>query len=450
MGGLAVGALALPFALVFIVGMITLAASPRPPVFRVEYLRQELSDAFEKKGNSLLPKPAYCAPPGFSLIVEDEEGRVVLSTVGAFAIGASPGLEEVAAFIKGDESVKDLFVESMRSGGRYFAWFSKGFKPKQEKASPVALFVLLGLAALAMAVGVVIATKIARSVYQLERAAGRIAAGDLESEVRVEGIREIEDLAVAMDGMRSALREDRDQRARFLASVSHDLRTPLTSIGGYLEAIDDGLATDRATYERYLGIMRDKTRLLEGRIAGLIEYAKMETDQWRMGFEPVELRSFLDSLAREFREDAALLGRDFAYDLAVLDGLRAMVDKTLLTRAFENIVSNAIRYSPEGSPVRMSAPEGSPVRMSARIAQAGASREYAIDFDDEGPGVPEAERERVFEAFVRGSSGREGEGSGLGLYIVRSVIRGHGWEIKADEAPGGGGRFTVYIRAPKA
>jgi Signal transduction histidine kinase len=439
MGGLAVGALTLPFALVFIVGMITIAASPRPPVFRVEYLKQELSEAFEKKDNGLTPKPSYRAPPGFSLIVVDAQGKVILTTVEAFPTGSSPGLEEVAAFIKGDESVKDFFVESMRSGGQYFAWFSKGFKPKPEKASPVALFVLLGLAALALAAGVVIATRIARSVLQLERAAGRIAAGDLESEVRVEGIREIEDLAVAMDGMRSALREDRDQRARFLASVSHDLRTPLTSISGYLEAIDDGLATDRATLERYLGIMRDKTRLLEGRIAGLIEYAKMETDQWRMGFESVELKSFLESLAREFREDAALLGRDFAYDLSALDGMRASVDKALLSRAFENIVSNAIRYSPEGSPIRM----------SARIAQGGPSREYAIDFDDEGPGVPEAERERVFEAFVRGSSGREGEGSGLGLYIVRSVIRGHGWEIKADKAPGGGGRFTVFVPAPK-
>jgi signal transduction histidine kinase len=294
---------------------------------------------------------------------------------------------------------------------------------------------LLALVAIVFSLGALVATQLARAVLKLERAAGRIADGDFETAVSVRGIREIEDLARAMDGMRRSLSEDRDQRARFLAAVSHDLRTPLTSIGGYLEAVDDGLASDPATLERYVRIMRGKTRLLETRIGGLLDFARMETEEWQMGFESVELRPFLEGLAREAREDAVLMGRRFEADLDASDDLRLPIDRSLLYRAFENVISNALHFTPEGGLVRLSA----------------HSREGAlhIDVDDEGPGIPASERERVFEPFYRGSSARQGrpmgEGSGLGLYIARSILRGHGWEIEAGESPWGGGRVSVLI-----
>jgi two-component system sensor histidine kinase VicK len=242
-----------------------------------------------------------------------------------------------------------------------------------------------------------------------------------------------------MDGMRVTLLGDKDRRARFLAAVSHDLRTPLTSISGYLEAVEDGLASDPEILERYIGIMRGKTRVLEGRISGLIEFARMETGEWRMGFEETELGPFLESLCREFREDAGLMGRAFSFELSALAGLTVAVDQELLTRAMENLVSNAIRYSPEGGAVSLNA---------RRVAEAGICKAFVIDIDDEGPGVLPSERDSVFEAFVRGSSSREGEGNGLGLYIAHSVIKGHGWEIRADQAPSGGGRFSIAIPAP--
>jgi signal transduction histidine kinase len=278
-----------------------------------------------------------------------------------------------------------------------------------------------------------VATLLARAVLKLEAAAGRIADGDFDTAVNVRGIREIEDLAYAMDGMRATLREDRDQRARFLAAVSHDLRTPLTSIGGYLEAVEDGLADGPETLERYVRIMRGKTRLLETRIGGLIAFARMETEEWRMGFEATELLPFLDGLAREAREDAILLGRRFEADLDAVGDLELSIDRGLLSRALENVISNAFRYSPEGGVVRFSASD-----------VAGAIR---LDVDDEGPGIPLPERERVFEPFYRGSAAREGEGSGLGLYIARSIVRGHGWTIAAGESPTGGGRISVLVPA---
>ncbi len=198
--------------------------------------------------------------------------------------------------------------------------------------------------------------------------------------------------------------------------------------------MEDGLADDPETLERYVRIMRGKTRLLETRIGGLIAFARMETEEWRMGFETTELRPFLEGLAREAREDAILLGRLFESALEAAGDIRLSIDRGLLSRALENVISNAFRYSPEGGTVRL----------SAGSAAAG----IRLDIDDGGPGIPPSERERVFEPFYRGSSAREGEGSGLGLYIARSIVRGHGWTIEAGESPTGGGRISVLIPSP--
>jgi two-component system, OmpR family, sensor histidine kinase BaeS len=437
LGGLAAGAIALPFALFFVVSLVLSTSAPKVPVLRLEYLSQELLSAIELgKGDSISVRPSYRPPAGLRLIIEGADQTIIYSTDELFKVGSVAKLEDVAASIRGDASVSSFFAESMIAKGReighYFAWFPSGARLSEARGSPVLILVLLGLVAGAFAMGVVIATQLARSVMKLERAAGRIASGDLETAVEgVGGMREIEDLASAMDGMRAALREERAQRARFLAAVSHDLRTPLTSIGGYLEAVDDGLASDPEILARYVRIMRDKTRLLEARIASLIEFAHMETGEWRMGFETVDLRYFLEALAREFREDAELMGRDFSFELSALGVFRTAVDRALLARAIENLVSNAIRYSPAGGAIRMTA--------------RSAPGFLYVDLDDEGPGIASAERERVFEAFVRGSGARDGEGSGLGLYIVRSVIQGHGWDVRAGSSPAGGGRFTIAI-----
>jgi signal transduction histidine kinase len=446
LGGLAGGALALPIALALVVSAILTSSLPRAPFLRLEYLRHELAQSIEiGDSQALVVKGGYKAPPGFGIVVEDGYGRILLSSDSRFVQGGFALLADVAAAVRADGESGSFFAETLRAAGRpigrYYAWFTSDFVPSGPRASPVAILVVVGLGALAFGAGLVVATNLARAVLKLERAAGRIAAGDLASEVRVRGIREIEELSAAMDGMRAALARDRDRRSRFLAAVSHDLRTPLTSIGGYLEAVSDGLAADPATLERYVKIMRAKTNLLENRITALIEYARMESGDRRMRFEPLELRPFLEEFCREAREDAALMGREFEYELSALGSLAAPVDRTFLSRALENVVSNAIRYTPQGGVISMTV---------ARIAdEAGRAedpgRGMAIDIDDEGPGIPEAERERVFDPFVRGGSAREGEGTGLGLYIARSVVKGHGWRIAAQGSPRGGCRIRITL-----
>jgi signal transduction histidine kinase len=447
LGGLAAGALALPFGLVGIAAFVLSARGAEIPFVHFQKVRIELERAvrIDSSGHLLLV-PGYSPPPDFALVVSGAEGAVIYSSSPRFAVGSRSDLAGLAGAARSDFASPAFFAETLSAKGRpvgsYCAWLPMSASQGEwhSSRSAVGSLALLALVVIVFSLGVLVATQLARAVLRLERAAGRIAAGDFETAVSERGIREIEDLALAMDGMRLALREDRDQRARFLAAVSHDLRTPLTSIGGYLEAVDDGLADDPATLERYVRIMRGKTRLLETRIGGLIDFARMETEEWRMGFEPTSLRGFLDGLSRDAREDAALMGRRFEADLDALDDLALPIDKVLLARAFENVISNALNYTPEGGLVRLSA---HPVEGVLRV-----------DIDDEGHGIPADERERVFEPFYRGVSGLQGrpqgrlqgEGSGLGLYIARSILRGHGWAIEAGESPSGGGRISVIIR----
>lgn len=442
LGGLSASALLVPVVVALAIGAIVGQSRPHALVFRLEYLSRELGEALlVEKDKGLVLKPGYRAPAGLELVVEDVDDRVLFSTLPDFPAGSTAGLDEIAASLREGAAKLSFSAETIRSKGvvlgRYFAWSSSDELPAPVHPYPTFFLVMVGLLVLAFAAGFLVAAKLARAVMRLERAALRIATGDLESGVSVGGIREIEDLSRTMDGMRLALREDRDRRSRFLAAVSHDLRTPLTSIGGYLEAVEDGLAADPATLARYVGIMRGKTRILEERIASLLEVAKMRTSEWRSGFVEIELRSFLEARCREFREDAALMDRDFRWELSALGGLRVAADEVLLARAVENLVSNAIRYSPAGGELRMTARREGP--------EAGAA--YIVDIDDDGPGIGPDERELVFEAFVRGRSAKAGEGQGLGLYIARTMVRGHGWELVASASPSGGGRISIVIPA---
>ncbi len=157
------------------------------------------------------------------------------------------------------------------------------------------------------------------SIQGLVGATRRIAAGDLDFELPARGNDQISSLTRSFDSMRRALKEEYARRARFIMGVSHDLRTPLTLIQGYVEAIADGYAADPEAQKKYLSIILDKTRGLEGMVGDLIEFVRMETGQWRMTHRDVPIRQFLMDIARRFAEDALILKRDFGWTIDLPD-----------------------------------------------------------------------------------------------------------------------------------
>ena len=128
------------------------------------------------------------------------------------------------------------------------------------------------------------------SILKLEGATRRIAEGDLDFELPARGNDQIASLTRSFDSMRRALKEEYARRSRFIMGVSHDLRTPLTLIQGYVEAISDGFAAEPDAQKKYLSIILDKTHALEAMIGELIEFVKMETGEWRMTHRDVPVQ----------------------------------------------------------------------------------------------------------------------------------------------------------------
>jgi signal transduction histidine kinase len=231
--------------------------------------------------------------------------------------------------------------------------------------------------------------------------------------------------------MRKTIQENSAQRSRFLMAVSHDLKTPLTSIRGYTEAIEDGMATDEETRARYLGIIRAKTGVLEERIFELIDFVRMQTGDWRMRHTVFGLKKFLVEISGLFAQDLRVEKKTFSARLDIPDSVEVLGDKALLMRVFENLFGNALRYSEENSFIEL----------SAQSVSDGAD----IRLFNSGKGIAPEELELIFEPFYRGSSSRRERGFGLGLSSARSILENHGWSIRAESVPGTGVSFVIHI-----
>ncbi len=219
-------------------------------------------------------------------------------------------------------------------------------------------------------------------------------------------------------------------RRRLVASVSHDLRTPLASLRLLVESIDDGVVTGE-TRDRYLGEIRTHVAALSGLIDDLFELSRIEAGDiaWTMG--RVELRELVGDTVAAMRAPAAARGVALAAELPAHD-LVARANAEKVQRVLFNLIQNAIRHTPA---------DGS-VTVRAQTAPGGVQVEVA----DDGEGIPPGESRRVFDAFYRGDEGggTDPDGAGLGLAISRAIVEAHGGRIWLEEAaPGTCVRFTL-------
>jgi len=278
---------------------------------------------------------------------------------------------------------------------------------------------------------IIIENSLLRSIRALEEATSRIAQGDLDFKLKPKGNDEIASLTRSFDTMRQKLRENQAQRARFLMAVSHDLKTPLTSIWGYLEAIKDGMVKTPDMLNKYVTIIYKKSKILEDRIMQLLDFARMETGELRLKFKPIDFGNFLTEIADMYREDSSIYKREFFSELTIPENISIRGDYNLLLRAFENLFTNAMRYTEEHDSISFTAKKH--------------DKGILISIKDTGDGIPSKDIRHIFEPFYRGTNSRNEPGTGLGLSIVRSIFAAHGWDINANSEPEKGTEFTIII-----
>ncbi len=269
------------------------------------------------------------------------------------------------------------------------------------------------------------------SLKRIEEATRRVAQGYYDFELPVKGNDSIASLSRSFNTMVKQVREEYSRRSRFFMGVSHDLKTPLASIGGYADAILEGYAEDRETLQKYAGIIKEKSQLLLDRITHLIRFVKLETGDWRTTFRDVNMKSFLDEIAESAAVDAELYGYGFVRDIDLPDSLAVPMDEKLVKRSFENIVNNAFRYAYKNSTIELKS-----------FMEEG--RIYII-VSNHGRGIAEKDINYIFEPFYRGSSSRNEDGFGLGLANVAAVIKSHKWKIAVDSVQEGKTSFIITI-----
>ena len=278
----------------------------------------------------------------------------------------------------------------------------------------------------------------------------------LTSEMHVASVREsyrsLEEKNSELQTAYDRLKELDRLKSNFLATVSHELRTPLTSIIGYSDMLATGIAGElEAEQLEFVETIRDKGDHLLALISSLLDLGKLEQGQLQVDPEPTDISTLLREAEKTFTPQAAK--RSVTLSLSVEDGLPLVpADPMRLRQVLNNLTENALKFSPSGSTITLSArivedaPAGDEADMGL-VLLATPTSSVEISVADEGEGIAERERTRIFDAFyqIDGSSTREHGGTGLGLSIVQRLVVAHGGRVWVDSAPGRGATFRFTL-----
>jgi two-component system sensor histidine kinase BaeS len=273
-----------------------------------------------------------------------------------------------------------------------------------------------------------LARRISRPVDRVAEAARSLAQGTHPEPVPVEGAAEIATLAQAFNALAEQLRRAQEAERDFLLSVSHELKTPLTSIRGYAEAVEDGAVDPREA----ASVVSAEARRLERLVRDLLDLARMHKTDFSVLNTEIDLGEIAQDAARRYQPQAEAFGVSL---LALADGAAPAVgDADRVLQVVSNLVENALRLTPPGGEVRVVAGPG------------------VLRVEDTGPGLADDDRDRAFERFyLHERYGRERPvGSGLGLAIVKELTLAMGGSVEVASEPGLLTVFTVRLRVPVA
>jgi signal transduction histidine kinase len=293
-------------------------------------------------------------------------------------------------------------------------------------------FLWAGLVALA--VSILIAVVLARSVYlpirRVTNAAEEIARGNYEQQVPVAGPKEVKGLAKSFNQMSKQVKHSQKVLRDFVADVSHELRSPLTSIKGFAQAIVDGTAKGKEAQLKAATVIEDESKRMMRLVEELLEFSRLESGQVTMVKEPVDLKELLQQCHEIFSMHAEEKGIKLKTDIEPLPPVIGDIDR--LEQVFSNLLDNALKHTPTGSDVSIIARHTNP--------------DFAeISITDTGPGIPAEQMRHIFERFYRADSSAGKAGAGLGLAIARQIVLAHGGDITAKSTLGKGTKFVVRL-----
>jgi len=323
----------------------------------------------------------------------------------------------------GNEETDRYFVVTPTSDKTRLIRFGPfpNYERVERRATATALALVLLPAALAIAL---LLRPVARQLRRVEDAAKAIAAGDLSARVDQRRVHSAKPLAQAFNNMASRTESLVRTQRELLQAVSHELRTPLSRMRFAIELI--GTAKDDTERKQRLDSLDAATEELDELVGELLSYVRMETTEPQLNREHVALEDTLDVLIPKHAALYPSIRFDLSEDVAGAENV-VFADRAALQRVLGNLLSNAGRFA------------GSRVTIGAD----STGRSTTVDVDDDGSGIPASERGRVFEPFVRLDDGSNGRGAGLGLALVKRIMKQHGGGVEVLESPLGGCRIRT-------
>jgi two-component system sensor histidine kinase BaeS len=354
-------------------------------------------------------------------------------------LGTPPG-GLVAADLRPDQLLAGRTVSGMRGGLAYAAAPARAnqgvaavviTRHVEGGAAGVGYFALAaGLALIAaVLVAEALSRRITRPLQEAEAVTRRIAAGDLDARVAVtpDTDAELGALAASINAMADNLGRSKGLERQFLMSVSHDLRTPLTSIRGFAEAIADGAAPDAS---RAAGVIAAESRRLERLVRDLLELAQLDARRFSLDTRSVDATEVVVDTAEGFRPTASEAGVDLVINVPP-SPVMVDADPDRLAQVVANLVENALKFATSSIEVAVSASGG----------------DIVLTITDDGPGVSPTDAPHLFDRLYVGTRTPTRQvGSGLGLAIVSELVAAMGGTVSAGTAEPQGARFTVRLK----
>jgi signal transduction histidine kinase len=322
--------------------------------------------------------------------------------------------------------LSDLARELARRGPE------KRFEQAQRRAIRTSLWAAVIAAVLALTVALGVLRSATKPLQRLARGTRAIASGDLSYRVEPEGSREVRGLARDFNAMADRLYELDRLKSDFVSSVSHDLKAPLASIAETTSLMLEGLPGPLTTKQsRLLSLNLESARRLGQMIENLLDLSLIEAGALALQFTRLDLSQLagqaVDQLRGLIDKKGLAVSVDAAPDTGVFEG-----DAAALRRALGNLVANAVSFSPTGGRIEIQ------IRPRARES-------VEILVADQGPGVPDGEKERIFQRFYRSQHGARGPGTGIGLAIARAIVEAHGGVLWVRDGAMGGSVFSCLL-----
>ena len=410
-----------------------------------ESARQEL-DALTNNNSTTIERALKMVPKDVeTLVCRVSDRKIIYSSIPEIKVGTEMQKDEIWDF-------------TAKTSDKYYYQFSRMLahsdsqiilisrlpiqKISNERKTKNYLIILLIVISITIS-SLILITFISRTIFMglktIENSSTRLAQGQLEDPLTtnysISAGNEFENIMNSLEKMRQELVEIQTRKNSFITGISHDLRTPVAVIRGYSEAIKDNVISEKDEIQKTMELIEQKTTQLEDMIDTLLNFMKLNNSEIKEKLVKHSITKLINDFAKYAEVTCKVFKRNVHTNIQLDKDIKVPLNEQLVHRSFENLLSNAIRYTKENDLIEI----------NAYTSENEKTKAIILEIKDSGCGIDKKDLEYIFDIFYRGTNSRQEEGMGIGLAVVKSIIETHGWNIAVESIKNKGSCFTINI-----